>query len=172
MTARKVRLRVGDARQRDVGHGKVRMDNDTMQALGISAGDFVEIQGKKLTVVIAWPAYAGDEGQEMIGMDGLLRKNADAEVGEYVSVQKACVKGGESIVFALTTNVRLNVDDELISFVRRRFMDLPFVEGDMAMFFIFGKAHSLVVKRTRPCGPVKMTPMTRIEVLSEAVQKF
>jgi transitional endoplasmic reticulum ATPase len=53
---KEVKLRVADARQRDVGHGKFRMNNDTMQNLGITAGDFVEIHGKKMTVAIAWPA--------------------------------------------------------------------------------------------------------------------
>ena len=76
MSNREVSLRVADARQRDVGHGKVRIDNDTMQKLGITAGDFVEIHGKKMTVAVAWPAYAEDQGQEIVRMDGLIRRNA------------------------------------------------------------------------------------------------
>ena len=38
-----VQLRVGDARQRDVGRGIARIDQKTMQRLNISAGDVVEI---------------------------------------------------------------------------------------------------------------------------------
>jgi hypothetical protein len=38
-----IQLRVADARQRDVGHGKVRIDNETMKKLNSTAGDFVEI---------------------------------------------------------------------------------------------------------------------------------
>jgi len=163
---KEAQLRVADSRQRDVGHGKVRMDNDTMQNLGITAGDFVEIHGKKMTVAIAWPAYAEDQGQEIIRMDGLLRRNAGVALNEYVSVRKADVKEAQSIIFA-PTDVRLSVDDEFISFVRRRFMDLPFIEGDMTMLSIFGSAIPLVVTRTRPRGPVKIVEASSVQVLSE-----
>ena len=166
MADKEAQLRVADSRQRDVGHGKVRMDNDTMQNLGITAGDFVEIHGKKMTVAIAWPAYAEDQGQEIIRMDGLLRRNAGVALNEYVSVRKADVKEAQSIIFA-PTDVRLSVDDEFISFVRRRFMDLPFIEGDMTMLSIFGSAIPLVVTRTRPRGPVKIVEASSVQVLSE-----
>ena len=52
MIPKDVQLRVADANQRDVGHGKVRMDNETMQKLSITAGDFVEVHGKRSTVEI------------------------------------------------------------------------------------------------------------------------
>src|SRR5512136_260877 len=107
MAGKDIQLRVADARQRDVGHGKVRMDNGTMQELGITAGDFVEIHGKKMTVAIAWPAYAEDQGQDIIRMDGLLRRNGGVALNEYVAVRKADVKDAQSIVFA-PTDVRLS----------------------------------------------------------------
>ncbi|MEM2123518.1 MAG: CDC48 family AAA ATPase, partial [Candidatus Bathyarchaeia archaeon] len=166
MPSKEIQLRVADAKQRDVGHGKVRMDNNAMQRLGITAGDFVEIRGKKKTVAIAWPAYAEDQGQEIIRMDGLLRRNSGVALNEYVMVRKADVSDASLIVFA-PTDVRLNVDEEFINFVHRRFMDLPFVEGDMAMLSIFGSAIPLIVVRTRPKGPIKVMESTKIQVLSE-----
>jgi transitional endoplasmic reticulum ATPase len=166
MSSRESSLRVADARQRDVGHGKVRVDNDTMQKLGITAGDFVEIHGKKMTVAVAWPAYAEDQGQEIIRMDGLIRRNAGVALNEYVSVRKADVKEAQAIVFA-PTDVRLSVDEEFVSFVKRRFMDMPFIEGDMTLLSIFGSAVPLVVTRTRPHGPVKITETAHVQVLSE-----
>ncbi len=166
MSSRETSLRVADARQRDVGHGKVRIDNDTMQRLGITAGDFVEIHGKKMTVAVAWPAYAEDQGQEIIRMDGLIRRNAGVALNEYVSVRKADVKDAQAIVFA-PTDVRLSVDEEFVSFVKRRFMDMPFIEGDMTLLSIFGSAVPLIVTRTRPHGPVKIVETAHVQVLSE-----
>jgi transitional endoplasmic reticulum ATPase len=163
---KEVKLRVADARQRDVGHGKVRMDNDTMQKLGITAGDFVEIHGKKLTVAIAWPAYTEDQGQDMTRIDGRLRRNAGIALNDYVSVRKADVKEAQSIIFA-PTDVRLSVDDEFIRFVHRRFIDLPFIEGDMTMLSIFGSPIPLVVTKTRPHGAVKIVESSSVQVLSE-----
>ena len=166
MSSREMSLRVADARQRDVGHGKVRIDNDTMQKLGITAGDFVEIHGKKMTVAVAWPAYAEDQGQEIIRMDGLIRRNAGVALNEYVSARKADVKDAQAIVFA-PTDVRLSVDEEFVSFVKRRFMDMPFIEGDMTLLSIFGSAVPLTVTRTRPHGAVKITETAHVQVLSE-----
>ena len=166
MSSREISLKVADARQRDVGHGKVRIDNDTMQKLGITAGDFVEIHGKKMTVAVAWPAYAEDQGQEIVRMDGLIRRNAGVALNEYVNVRKADVKEAEAIVFA-PTDVRLSVDEEFVRFVKRRFMDMPFVEGEMTLLSIFGSAVPLIVTRTRPHGPVKITETAHVQVLSE-----
>ena len=159
-------MRVADARQRDVGHGKVRIDNETMQKLGITAGDFVEVQGKKMTVAVAWPAYAEDLGEEIVRMDGLIRRNSGVALNEYVALKKADVKDAQAIIFA-PTDVRLSVDEEFVSFVKRRFMDMPFVEGDMTLLSIFGSAVPLVVTRTRPHGPIKILETSTVQVLSE-----
>jgi transitional endoplasmic reticulum ATPase len=166
MSSREISLRVADARQRDVGHGKVHIDNDTMQKLGITAGHFVEIHGKKMTVAVAWPAYAEDQGQEIVRMDGLIRRNAGVALNEYVNLRKADVKDAQAIVFA-PTDVRLSVDEEFVRFVKRRFMDIPFIEGDMTLLSIFGSAVPLIVTRTRPHGPVKVTETAQVQVLSE-----
>lgn len=166
MVGKDIQLRVADARQRDVGHGKVRIDNDTMQRLGITAGDFVEVHGKKMTVAVAWPAYAEDQGEEIVRMDGLIRRNAGVALNEYVALKKADVKEAQAIIFA-PTDVRLSVDEEFVSFVKRRFMDMPFVEGDMTLLSIFGSAVPLVVTRTRPHGPVKILETSHVQVLSE-----
>ena len=166
MMAKEVQLRVADAKQRDVGHGKVRIDNETMQKLIITAGDFIEVHGKRTTVAIAWPAYAEDQGQEIVRMDGLLRRNAGVAINEYITTKKAEVKDSQTIVFA-PTDVRLSVDEEFVGFVKRRFMDMPFVEGDMTLLSIFGSAVPLIATRTRPHGPVKITESTVVQVMSD-----
>src|SRR6266567_105442 len=145
---------------------KVRSDNETMQKLAITAGDFIDVHGKRTTVAIAWPAYAEDQGQEIVRMDGLLRRNAGVALNEYVTIKKAEVKDAQTIVFA-PTDVRLSVDEEFVGFVKRRFMDMPFVEGDMTLLSIFGSAVPLIATRTRPHGPVKITESTVVQVMSE-----
>ncbi|MEM2942076.1 MAG: CDC48 family AAA ATPase [Candidatus Bathyarchaeia archaeon] len=166
MVREEVQLRVADAKQRDVGHGKVRIDNETMRRLAVTAGDFVEIRGKKVTAAVVWPAYTEDQGQDIVRMDGLLRRNAGVALNEYVNVRKGEVREAQSIVFS-PTDVRLNIDEEFVSFVKRRFMDMPFVEGDTAMLSIFGSAVPLVATKTKPKGPVRITENTLVQVLSE-----
>ena len=60
-----VQLRVEDARQRDVYRGIARIDQKTMKQLGISAGDVIEIIGKRNTAAIAWPAYSEDQNRDI-----------------------------------------------------------------------------------------------------------
>ncbi|RJS80488.1 AAA family ATPase, partial [Candidatus Bathyarchaeota archaeon] len=95
-----VQLRVGDARQRDVGRGIARIDQQTMQKLGISAGDVIEIIGKKKTSAIAWPAYAEDQNRGIIRIDGFTRKNAGVAINEYVLVRPAEVKEALNVTLA------------------------------------------------------------------------
>jgi transitional endoplasmic reticulum ATPase len=164
--AKEVQVRVADAKQRDVGHGKVRIVNDTMEKLGITAGDFIEVRGKRTTVAVAWPAYAEDQVQEIARIDGLLRRNAGVALNEFITIKKAEVHDSQTIAFA-PTDVHLSVDDEFVSFVKRRFMDIPFVEGDMTLLSIFGSSVPLIVTKTRPHGPVKITDSTILQVMSE-----
>jgi len=101
-------------------------------------------------------------------IDGLLRRNAGVAINEFVSIKKAEVKDSHTIAFA-PSDVRLSVDEEFLSFVKRRFMAMPFVEGDMTLLNIFGSAVPLTTTRTRPHGPVRITESTLVQVMSEPI---
>src|SRR2546428_874119 len=166
MMAREEQLKVADAKQRDDDHGKVRIDNETLQKLGITAGDFIEVHGKRTTVAIAWPAYAEDQGQEIARIDGLLRRNAGVALNEFITIKKAEVKDSQTVIF-VPTDVRLSVDEEFVAFVKRRFMDVPFVEGDLTLLNVFGSSVPLIATRVRPHGLVKVAESTIVQVMSE-----
>ena len=87
-----VQLKVLDSRQRDVARGIARIDQRTMQKLGVSSGDVIEFSGKKKTSAIACPAYSEDQDPGIMRIDGFLRKNAGVSINEYVVVRKAEVK--------------------------------------------------------------------------------
>ncbi len=93
MQREKVQVRVVEAKQRDAGHGKARIDDETMRILRIMVGDVIEIKGKKITAAVAWPAYQEDQGKKFIRIDGLLRKNAEITLDEYVTIKKGEIKG-------------------------------------------------------------------------------
>lgn len=164
------RLKVEDAKQRDVGHSKVRLGREVLQELDIGEGAFIELHGKRMTVAIAWPAYAEDEQREIARMDGLLRHNAQVAMNEYVTINKAQVKDSRTIVFSPTDN-QLTVDDEFAGFVKRRFKDMPYVEGDMMLLSIFGSAVPFIATTTEPKGPVKIAESTYVQVMSEPIER-
>jgi len=159
-------LRVGDARQRDVGRGIARIDQRTMQKLGISAGDVIEIVGKRTTSAIAWPAYSEDQNRDLLRIDGFTRKNAGVAINEYVVVRPAKVKSALGITLA-PVDMRLNVDEDFTNFVRNRLMERTLVEGDTTLVMMLGHAIPFTVTKTRPHGIVKVVGETRLTILNE-----
>jgi len=163
-----MQLRVGDARQRDVGRGIARIDQKTMQKLGLSAGDVIEIVGKRTTAAIAWPAYSEDQDRGIIRIDGYTRKNAGVAINEYVVVKPAKVKDAASVVLA-PVDMRLNVDEDFTNFVKNRLMERTFVEGDTTLVMMLGHAIPFNVTKTRPHGIVRITYETNLQILNEPV---
>ena len=163
-----VQLKVLDSRQRDVARGIARIDQITMQKLGVSSGDVIEFSGKKKTSAIAWPAYPEDQDPNVMRIDGVLRKNAGVSINEYVVVRKAEVKNALSIVLA-PVDIRLNVDEDFANFVKNRLMDRTFVEGDTALVMMLGHSVQFTVAKMQPQGIVKMTKDTRLQVLNAPV---
>jgi len=161
-----LQLRVGDARQRDVGRGIARLDQRTMRKLDISAGDVIEIVGKRTTSAIAWPAYSEDQNREMIRIDGFTRKNAGVAINEYVVLRPAKVKNALNITFA-PVDMRLNVDEDFTNFVRNRLMERTLMEGDTTLVMMLGHAIPFTVTKTRPHGIVKVTGETKLTILDE-----
>ncbi|MDR0471639.1 MAG: CDC48 family AAA ATPase [Nitrososphaerota archaeon] len=161
-----VQLRVGDARQRDVGRGIARIDQRTMQKLGISAGDVIEIVNKRTTSAIAWPAYSEDQNRDVIRIDGFTRKNSGVAINEYVVIRPAKVKTALALTLA-PVDMRLNVDDDFTSFVRNRLMERTLVEGDTTLVMMLGHAIPFMVSKTRPHGIIKVTTETRLTILNE-----
>ena len=164
--SKEIRLRAAEARQRDAGRGKARIDDESMIALGIVAGDMIELKAKRATAAVAWPAYQEDQGKGIIRIDGLIRKNAGVALNEYVFLKKAVVSEAQSLILA-PVDMRLNVDNDFVNFVKSRLVETPLVEGDSVFVVILGSAIPFVVIRARPHGIVKVTQATALQVLSE-----
>jgi transitional endoplasmic reticulum ATPase len=161
-----IQIRVADAKQRDVGRGIARIDHNTMQKLGISAGDTIQITGKRTTSAIAWPAYSEDQNREIVRIDGFIRKNAGAAINEYVKMQPTKVKDATNITLA-PVDMRLNVDQDFTKFVKNRLTERTFVEGDTTLVMMLGHAIPFTVTKTRPSGIVRITQDTNLRILRE-----
>ena len=163
--ASEVRLKVAEANQRDAGRGKARINANVMRALNITAGDIIEVKGKRATAAVAWPAYQEDTDQDVIRIDGVIRKNAGVAINEYVAVRKADVKDAQSVVLA-PVDMRLNVDQDFVNFVKSRLLETPLINEDSVFVVILGSAIPFIV-RARPYGVVKVMSSTNLQVLSE-----
>ncbi len=84
----KLRLTVVEARRDDVGRGIVRLDPETLKAIGASPGDVLEIEGRTRTVAKAMPTFKEQRGQQVIQLDGVARTNAGVALGQKVAIAK------------------------------------------------------------------------------------
>ena len=127
--AKEVRLQVAAARQEESGQGVARLPRSAFQALGVTEGDVVEIEGKRTTVAIAASAYAEDESLEVVRLDGLQRGNAETGSGEHVKIRAAQSQPATRVVFApATREMRLQGPTQAL---KRNFFRKPLLAGDL-----------------------------------------
>ncbi|MFZ2500227.1 MAG: CDC48 family AAA ATPase [Methanosarcina sp.] len=195
-----IQLKVAEADQRDVGKGIVRIDESFRNKLGIEPFDVVEIKGGKSTSALIGRPYLGDEGFDIIRMDGLIRMNAKTSIGEYVEIRKAEWNEAKNVTLSpVTRGMQIYAPSETLSVV---FMNRTVSKGDFISttslrrsrerdtyskglmfddFFqdFFGQGFSssfglgeikLQTVSTSPPGIVKITDITKIELLPEAVE--
>jgi hypothetical protein len=84
-----ISLRVLAAYARDIGRGVARIDSHSMDKLGASNGDIVEIIGKKDgTDARCYQLLPSDEGQGITRIDPALRKMIGVTVDDTVTIRK------------------------------------------------------------------------------------
>ena len=92
-----LKLRVAEARGKDVGRALARLDPSDMATLGLEIGDIVELAGKRRTVAKAMPAYREDRGASRMQMDGVSRENAGIGLDQMVEVRKVATKPATAV---------------------------------------------------------------------------
>ncbi len=167
---REIRLRVAEARQRDVGRKIVRLSKRIMSMLGVSTGDFVEITGPAgTTIAQVWPAYPEDEGKDIIRMDGYLRKAVGVGVGDSVVVKKTEVEPATRIVLAPTEPIRFGQD--FVQYVKQLLLRKPVSRGEEIIIPVFGMSLRFIVVSTQPGHRVYVTESTDVQIKMEPVRE-
>ena len=163
-----VALRVAEAQSRDVGRGIARIDPKVSSEIGLSAGDVVEIHGKKKTVAIYWPGYQEDTGRGSIRIDGYTRNNAGAGIDEKVEIKKVEAKEAKKITIAPTEPLRITGGEE---YLKQILENRVISRGDLIPLGIMGRRINLIVTAVQPPSPaVMVVPSTNI-TLSEKPAK-
>jgi transitional endoplasmic reticulum ATPase len=162
---KQVVLRVENAHPRDVGRGIARLDPMVMEELKLSAGDVIEIIGKRRTFAINWPGYSEDYGKGIIRIDGYTRRNANVSLDEKVTVRKAVAKQAEKVVLAPTEPLRIVGGEEyLAQLLEGRVV----TRGDYIPVGIMGRKVELMVVNVKPyADAVVVTPNTEIVISEE-----
>lgn len=114
MKNNEVRLKVVEALQDDAYKGIARIDPQLMKMLGLNRGDVISIKGERETVALVDRAYPADVGEQIIRIDGLIRRNAKTGVGEFVVVAKSNAKPAVKVSIApAQAGVMVQGDPEL-----------------------------------------------------------
>ena len=114
MSSDEYKLKVSEAKYRDVGKGIAHIPKRVMRQLSINSGDVIEIEGnsKLKTSVIAWSAYDPDENADSILIDRITRSNAGTHLDDFITVRKAKTVVATSISLAsVTKNTLGNAKD-------------------------------------------------------------
>ncbi|MBW9223048.1 CDC48 family AAA ATPase [Methanothermococcus sp. SCGC AD-155-E23] len=164
-----VELTVAEAYQSDVGKGIVRIDPEVMEELNLKSGDVVEIVGKSKAYATAMRGFIEDKGRRIIRMDGILRQNAKAGIGDKVKVKKVEIKEATKVVLAPMQPLRFGSGFE--EYVKNRLIGQVVSKGSRVVIGVLGTPIPFVVVSTSPKGVVKITELTKIELKEEPVSE-
>ena len=158
-----ITLKVAEAEHRDIGRFIVRIDAVSMEKLGVRTGDIIQIKGKRMTAAIAWPAYQGDKGREIIRMDGRIRRNAGVSLSEKVTVARANEEPARNVTLA-PTSMPIRPEPRFEEFVKRKLLNCPVSSQDTVFIPILGRAIPFKVTSTKPVGTVVVQHSTILAI--------
>jgi len=164
-----VQLKVVEAKLKDVGKSRARLEVETIEGLEISSGDVIEIAGgKKSTVAIALPIDHDESFLGVVRIDGLTRKNAGTVLNENAIIRKIeCITAKSVSLTPIGT--KGSMDKEFAEFVRNRLAGTPLIAGDELSVIVLGNPIAFKVQKVRPKGCVRIDGSTTITILPEAV---
>jgi len=154
-----LQMRVGEAKQRDVGKKRARIGPDAFDFLKVNPGDIIEITGKKASCAVAWPTDEDDKFPDVVRVDGQTRKNISSALNDIVKIKKASAKIAKSIVLTPVSDV-VTVDKEFTDFVKNRLKGLPFCQGDEISVMILGNPMDFKISKISPRGIVTIDKST------------
>jgi transitional endoplasmic reticulum ATPase len=153
--ARQVTLTVKGAEKRDAGRGVARLPESARRSLGVLSGDTVVIEGGRPTVAKVWPA-GGTDG--IVRIDAETRANADATIGETVTVAPVSIAEADRVV----VEIPVSADDELLDAIASDLRDRPLRTGETIRLERPGVRATVV--EAAPDGTVRVTGKTSVRV--------
>ena len=159
-------MRVGEAKQRDVGKKRARIGPDAMDHLKVTPGDIIEVMGSRTSCAVVWPVDEDEKSADIIRIDGQTRKNVGASLNDIVKIRKAASKIAKSVVL-IPVNDSVTVDKEFTDFVKNRLKGLPITHGDEISVMILGNSMDFKISKTSPKHIVKIDRATNLTISTE-----
>jgi len=159
-------MRIGEAKQRDVGKKRARIGPEAMDYLKVTPGDIIDVMGSRSSCAVVWPVDEDEKFPDIIRIDGQTRKNIGGSLNDIVKVKKVSTKIAKSI--SLTPlNDTVTVDKEFTDFVKNRLKGLPISHGDEISVMILGNSMDFKITKTTPKHIVKIDRATNLTISTE-----
>ena len=159
-------MRVGEAKQRDVGKKRARIGSDAMNFLKITPGDIVEITGVRSSCAVVWPVDEDEKFSDIIRIDGQTRKNIGASLNDNAKVRAVTSKIAKSTSL-VPVHDSVAVDKEFTDFVKNRLKGLPIIKDDEISVMILGNSMNFRITKTSPKGVVKIDHTTNLSISTD-----
>ena len=166
MTKENLKLEIAESLQEDIDKGIARVPSGIMDKMGLASGDLVELSAKNKVVVRALRAHKRELSRESIRIDGTIRSNLGASIGETVFVMPVKVKVAQSITLAPLQEVRFS--DDPTEYFHTKLLDIPVREGQKIVIDVFGTRLAYIVSKMNPKESAIIKPSTKI-IVSEVM---
>lgn len=180
-------FRVCEALQRDAGRGIGHMSETDMSMFGFRTNDVLMVTGSRQTVIRLESGETSTAGAQLLQIDGIIRDNAGAGIGEQVRLAKAECYAARSVTLvpsAASTGVLQDDKESLLARVLRRLRGSPerdgagqdvhslrrslegmaMLRGDRLRVNLFGRPLEYLVAATIPQGPVLFDASTALKI--------
>ena len=159
-------MRIGEAKQRDVGKKRARIGPEAMDFLKVTPGEIIEVMGSRSSCAVVWPVDEDEKFPDIIRVDGQTRKNVGASLNDIVKIRKVASKIAK-IISLTPVNDSVTVDKEFTDFVKNRLKGLPITHGDEISVMILGNSMDFKITKTTPKGVVKIDRTTILKISAE-----
>ena len=161
-----LQMRVGEAKQRDIGKKRARIGPEAMDSLKVTPGDIIEIMGSRTSCAVVWPVDEDEKSADIVRIDGQTRKNIGASLNDGVKIRRVTSKFAKTISL-MPVNDSVTVDKEFTDFVKNRLKGMPIVHGDEISVMILGNSMDFKITKTSPKGVVKIDRVTNLNISTE-----
>lgn len=159
-------LRVAEAPLDDVDRGVIRADPYDLARIGARPGDVVVIAGERRTAAIAHALPPHLHGTHQILMDGMVRENARAVVGERVDVSAPQAEPARTVLVESLDGGSFGPRE--IADIREWMSGRAVMYGDRLKVTAFSKrGHMFIVRGTEPEAVVVAGPYTDVRLKKE-----
>ncbi len=159
-------MRIGEAKQRDVGKKRARIGPEAMDYLKVTPGDIIDVMGSRSSCAIVWPVDEDEKFPDIIRIDGQTRKNIGGSLNDIVKVKRVNIKIAKSISLS-PLNDTVTIDKEFTDFVKTRLKGLPISHGDEISVMILGNSMDFKITKTSPKYVVRIDRSTNLTISTE-----